>query len=263
MSPLTTCLVQTARTTCRCTRRRFVGARCYSSTSTPTAAAAAASDPEWFEKLRNEMLNRPAVSYCENVNLETDAKLAHTLSTFLPAEWLRRRRPAGSILPLSHSLVWFNTDMPVDELLPDGTDPLQSPGEPWTRRMWAGGSMELNAQKYYHPVLGFKAASDMICSERIHDVQLRGQGDSAKVFVTLHRRFAQWNSLAGPTSPQADFEQQLLQADGGDALLTEERNLVFFKDRTAEEHEAIKAGQLAPVRYLDCAPPLPRQMRPH
>lgn len=254
MSPLTACLVQTARTTCRYTQRRLVGARCY---STPS------SDPEWFEKLRNEMLSRPAVSYRENVNVETDAKLAHTLSTFLPAEWVRRYRPAGSILPLSHSLVWFNTAMPPDQLLPDGTDPLQSPGEPWTRRMWAGGSMELNAQKFMDPEHGFTAGSDMICSERIHDVQLRGQGDSAKIFVTLHRRLAQWDSLSALGDPQALFEQQLFGADWGHAIFTEERNLVFLKDKTAAEHEAIKAGQFVPVKYLDCPSPLPSQDEAH
>lgn len=191
------------------------------------------------------------VNYQENVNAETDEKLAHTLSTFLPAEWVRRRRPEGSILPLGHSLVWFNTSMPVDQLLPDGTDPLQSPGQPWTRRMWAGGSMELNANKYLRPDRGFNTGSYMRCAERIEDVQLRGQGDTAKIFVTLRRRFARHSPL-GRAATHPDPEQQLDMEGWGDTLLKEERNLVFLKDRTAAENEAIKSGQFVPVKYLEC-----------
>ncbi|KAH7386996.1 hypothetical protein DE146DRAFT_190064 [Phaeosphaeria sp. MPI-PUGE-AT-0046c] len=245
MSLFTTCLVRTAETRSQCMRWRPSGARCYS------ASPASSSDPEWFQTLRNEMLNRPTVSYRENVHVETDEKLANSLSTFLPREWCRRRRPAGSILPLGHSLVYFNTAMPVDQLLPDGTDPLQSPGEPWTRRMWAGGSMELNTEQYYHANRGFTAGSDMICAERIQDVQLRGHGDAVKIFVTLHRRFARWDSLHGQDAPQASFEQQLHSDEWGKALLKEERNLVFLTDKTAAEHESIRAGQFVPVRYLE------------
>lgn len=44
-------------------------------------------------------------------------------------------------LPQGHHLVYFSPQVPSSVLLSDGTDPLQSPGEPFVRRMWAGGSI--------------------------------------------------------------------------------------------------------------------------
>jgi hydroxyacyl-ACP dehydratase HTD2-like protein with hotdog domain len=164
---------------------------------------------------------------------------------------------------MGHSLLWFNTSMPVDQLLPDGTDPLQSPGGPWVRRMWAGGNMQLRQEEYHHKQRGFAIDSDMVCAERIKDVQLRGQGDAAKIFVTLERRYTRWETLQKHLRPglpsarsldadtEAIFQQQLLNEDWGDAVLKEERDLVFLKEKTPAEFEAIKAGQLAPIKYLE------------
>jgi hydroxyacyl-ACP dehydratase HTD2-like protein with hotdog domain len=256
-------LARSASTPQRCLRWRHAAVRLYSaSTNTPESA----SDPQWFRDLRREMLGRPLVSSAEFVNSDTDKKLELSLSSFLPPGWGRRKphSRARLFVPLGHSLLWFNNSMPVDQLLPDGTDPLQSPGGPWARRMWAGGRMEVNRDDYYHRERGFTTDTDMVCAERITDVQLRGSGDAEKIFVTLERRFARGDTLdkakkvnapsqTAPPGSKHFFQEQLLllRDDWGDAILKEERNLVFLKEKTPAELEAIKSGKFVPVRYLD------------
>jgi hydroxyacyl-ACP dehydratase HTD2-like protein with hotdog domain len=45
-------------------------------------------------------------------------------------------------LPQGHHLVYFPLQLPPSELMSDGTDPAHFPGEPFTRRMWAGGELK-------------------------------------------------------------------------------------------------------------------------
>jgi hydroxyacyl-ACP dehydratase HTD2-like protein with hotdog domain len=188
----------------------------------------------------------------------------NTATGFLPREWCWSPGVKRPVLPVGHHLIWFNAAVPTQELLPDGTDASQSPGDPWVRRMWAGGSLQIKPDDYVDPISGFRLDAPILGAERIKDVQLRGQGDGAKIFVTIERRFARvdrvqenYRKMHGSirrghiAKTQRFFEEQLRDAGWGDSILTEERNLVFFKERTAEEKDAIKAGQLAPVRYLD------------
>jgi hypothetical protein len=51
-------------------------------------------------------------------------------------------------------------------------------------------------------------------------------------------------------SPQWHFREQLRSKAWGDAILIEQRNLVFLKDKTTAELDAIKAGNMVPVKYL-------------
>jgi hypothetical protein len=222
-------------------------------------------DPAWFQELRKEMLSRPVATSREHITLDTDHKLTQSLSAFLPPRWSRRISRNKAVIPLGHNLVWFNTSMPVDQLLPDGTDPLQSPGEPWVRRMWAGGSMQAKGADYYDFDKGFTPDSYMLYAERIQDVRLRGSGDAAKIFVTIERRYARTETLdktlvslreqdaGSKTSISAILREQMLRGEEwGDAILKEERNLVFLKEKTPAELELIAAGQTLPVKYLDC-----------
>jgi hydroxyacyl-ACP dehydratase HTD2-like protein with hotdog domain len=212
------------------------------------------------------MLNREVTCWHELIDRNHDNKLVDTLCTFLPPEWCPRLTRRVVIPPIGHHLVWFNTSMPVDKLLPDGTDPLQSPGEPWVRRMWAGGAVRVRPQEYYRNETGFAVDSLMVCAERIQDVQLRGQGDTAKIFVTIDRRFARYDTLrakekaAGENiqktsgsrvDPLGYFRQQLSSDDWGDAVLREQRELVFLKEKTPAELDAIKAGKMTPIKYLE------------
>jgi hydroxyacyl-ACP dehydratase HTD2-like protein with hotdog domain len=258
MSLQARCLSRLAFTASHRAAWRRIPIRCYAST--------AVDDPAWFQQLCSQMLSRDVTSAREYIDVNVDNKLLDTLCTFLPRQWCPRPNRRDAILPIGHHLVWFNTSMPVDELLPDGTDPLQSPGGPWVRRMWAGGAVRVRPGEYYRNETGFAVDSSMVCAERIQDVQLRGQGDTAKIFVTIDRRFARLDTLRAKYKATSDdiqktsgtrvgplwhFRQQLSSDDWGDAVLREQRELVFLKEKTSAELEAIKAGQMAPVRYLE------------
>ncbi|KAL1793590.1 hypothetical protein ACET3X_008572 [Alternaria dauci] len=111
----------------------------------------------------------------------------------------------------------------------------------------------------------------MVGTEHIKQARLHGEGDTAKIFVTIERRFATLDSIErghergehGTRPLGARLKHKNVQRylqwqvraqdnDGwGHALFKEERNLVFFKERTAAELEAVKAGQMATVKYLD------------
>jgi acyl dehydratase len=137
--------------------------------------------------------------------------------------------------------------------------------------MWAGGSIQLKPNGYLDYARCCTAGTVMAGTEQIKHVRLHGEGDTAKIFVTIERRFAGLEDAergvdkgkhgkrppgvsVHPQEARGDLTQQLRAKvdDGwGDAVLKEERNLVFFKERTAAELEAVKAGQMATVKYLD------------
>lgn len=253
MALRTRCLSRIARTPIHRTQWHRLPLRCYSS--------AAQTDPDWFQQLREEMLNRESPPLRDNINEGSEIKLVNTLSSFLPEDWkplLKSKKPADS---LGHHLIYFNPVLPADKLLPDGTDPLQSPGGAFVRRMWAGGSVRVNKTEYFRKNEGWMVGTTGVCVERIKEVRLRGQGDAEKIFVTIERRFAKMSHLidamrvAGfdrAAGPQKYFQKQVREVEGwGSALLIEERNLVFMKQRSIAELEAIKAGELAPIKYLD------------
>jgi hypothetical protein len=215
-----------------------------------------ASEPEWFQQVRTELLSRKPLYQREDLDLLHHEQLLTTLTGFAP------RLPqldggAGPNIPLAQLLTRFNARVPSSKLLPDGTDPLHSPGEPWMRRMWAGGSVQLNPELKLKSETPFRHESRAACVERIKDVRLQGEGEAAKVFVSIERRFASVDQLKDAAESQfgGDTRKYMLQqvksgAEWGDAWVKEERNLVFLKPKTAAELMAIQAGQTLVPRYL-------------
>lgn len=239
-----------SRTHLRPTRRIFSCIRGY--------ASGTSDNPEWFTNIRSELLNRPAILRNAYLEAHIERRLANTLAPFLPqnnAQLPFKKDP----LPLGHHLVWFNVDLPPDQLLPDGTDALHSPGGEWVRRMWAGGSVQVRPS-YHHPTAGVRLGKPLECLERITDVQLRGDKDSEKIFVTIDRAFAdqtelrklvpEWRFDKPAKGQNEELFASVIEGVAQQPIMTERRILVFLKDKTAEELEAIKAGDLAPTRYL-------------
>jgi len=70
----------------------------------------------------------------------------------------------GDLLPLGHHLAFFHPRNPEAALRPDGTDADFCPPEPFTRRMWAGGSMRWNRS---NPLLVGEKASSTSTAEAI------------------------------------------------------------------------------------------------
>ncbi|KZM19471.1 uncharacterized protein EKO05_0003042 [Ascochyta rabiei] len=234
-----------ASTSTRRTVWRQRGARYYSSQAT--------NDPEWFQQLRAGLLSRSPICQHEDLDYIHHMQLCTTLGGFVPRIH-KGESVAHTRSPVAHLLTRFNLQVPSAKLLPDGTDPLHSPGEPWVRRMWAGGAVQVNPSvSAGTDTLGFR--SKVACVERIKDVRLQGENDTTNIFVTIERRFALFNRLADRArSPSAELDAKtnLVQqvhsgVEWGDALMKEERNLVFLKAKTDIE---LTADQTHTTRYL-------------
>lgn len=241
MSLHTRCQQRIARRSVQRTVWRQQSVRCYASST--------AEDPEWFQKLRSEMLSRKPSRYRENLDPLHYRQLRATLKGFQADP----RSGSVSATMLSDVLTRFNARLPSSMLLSDGTDALHSPGEPWQRRMWAGGAVTINPSLKIRSDTPFKLRKDLVCVERIKDVRLQGTGTDAKIFVTIERRFSPDQDTQsavkrrrGGESP-GDGAQQVVPGDEwSDAMLKEERSLVFLKSITA------RAVQTLEPRYLKC-----------
>jgi hypothetical protein len=244
------CRQRIASTYTQHTLWRRTAVRHYVSTST--------SDPKWFQQLRTGLLNRKPIYKQEDVNNLHREQLRTTLAGFVPRR-RSRRAEAYTWSRADQLLTGFNIQVPSKDLLPDGTDPLHFPGEPWVRRMWAGGAVLLNPDVN----LGLGSVEQpfrMACIERIKDVRLQGEGDVAKVFVTIERRFASTQRLtesartAAPALTARDYyvQQVCNGVEWGDAVMKEERNLVFLKEKSDSELKAIQTGQTLAPKYLKC-----------
>jgi hydroxyacyl-ACP dehydratase HTD2-like protein with hotdog domain len=221
---------------------------------TYTTSTSTGSSP-WFPALREALLSRSGTLQHERISPLPSEKLTTALSSFLPPSWNLPPTRAHPFLPAGHHLIWVNANIASHELLPDGTDALHSPPAPFVRRMWAGGEVRV-APAYFSPQKGFTMGTVVSCVERIKEVRMSGQGPASKVFVTIERRFARTGIeedevMSGSTSFHSPVELQV-ELQKGDALMTEERNLVFFTERTEDELRAIQAGKMADVRYLEC-----------
>ncbi|KAL8995702.1 MAG: hypothetical protein Q9188_006747 [Gyalolechia gomerana] len=112
------------------------------------------------------------------------------------------------LLP-SYHLVYFPPDTKLSSLLPDGTDPLHSPGSPFHRRMWAGGEISFN------DTILFKG-DELSCHEHIDDVEVKSKVGEERVFVTINR--------------EIKYGTEKVQR-GQRAAVVENRKLVFMRDR--------------------------------
>lgn len=89
-------------------------------------------------------------------------------------------------LPPGHHLVYFPIQLPPSLLVPDGADPRHAPGEPFSRRVWAGGEVVFADGAGDRLRLDCRA---VVCEETVEDVVVRGKGKSEKVFVDVWRRY--------------------------------------------------------------------------
>lgn len=175
-----------------------------------------------------------------------------------------------ALLPQSHHLVYFSPQIPSNALLDDGTDPLQSPGPPFVRRMWAGGSIAFNTKSAEQLRFDNVRAA---CIEQIVDVLVKGNDGDEKVFVNIERRIGVAEAGDGPqTNPNggscaiasgksAMVDQKLSKRyhvgnndDIGGASLVETRNIVFMREKniaTAKEDCARPPKILKPTGEPD------------
>lgn len=218
--------------------------------------------PSLQTTLHAELTSRPINTSTDYISPIPWTLLNISLSDFLPpscqprnckpAEAEDSKDPAAipsfakTSIPQGHHLVYFPPPVPDSSLLPDGTDSLHSPGAPFIKRLWGGGSIVFNQEERLQLVPDRLA----VCGEEITDVKVKGVEGQEKVFVTVTRRIA---SLAagvfrtGNASTRKRRKDALLNMDmkqlakryGTEGLkpwaVVEERNLVFMKEKSKEE----------------------------
>ncbi|OWO99749.1 hypothetical protein B2J93_6804 [Marssonina coronariae] len=151
-------------------------------------------------------------------------------------------RKQGVVLPQGYHLVYFPPAVLSSGLLPDGTDSLHSPGPPFVRRLWAGGSLTFNlSEKRQLQVTGRLAS----CAEDITHLHIKGTEGDEKVFVSTRRqigvdpgrdvkcgprkrRKAALREMLGDTSDNDNVNMGMLS-------LLETRQLVFMREKSREE----------------------------
>jgi len=113
--------------------------------------------------------------------------------------------------------------------------------------MWAGGSLQFNQQKKYQIELDGTRA---VCIERITAVRVKGNEGEEKVFVEIERRIGHVGRKLGDRLHDAYDEEWaqrmeervedflrvgVAHGDLGELGVVETRNLVFMKEKSAEE----------------------------
>ncbi|KAJ5728012.1 hypothetical protein N7493_004342 [Penicillium malachiteum] len=214
--------------------KRAIQTRAYSSLSeSPHHDLTTRKIPLFFDYLQ------PQQSHLLNLSLQDilPRSLNQDISPSLPS--IKSPTP----LPIGHHLVYFPPQISLSQLLPDGTDILHTPGEPFHRRLWAGGNVRF-------PVSGpLLDGTRAVCIESIRNVAIKGREGEEKVIVTIERRVG--------TVPEGESEEktrdriwQENEADLGDSCIIENRDLIFMRSKTAEEIQLDQAQFDKPSRTV-------------
>ena len=162
-----------------------------------------------LSELKAEMIARRFPVIRDVLTAVPTRLLNATLADFLPSDSYRHTHA----LPDGYHLVHFPPPTRLSELLPDGTDPMQSPGGLFTRRMWAGGDISIGNRRKFDN-------SPFHCVERIIDVYVHGLEEDQKIFVKIER------SVFPGDGPGASHDETGRWRGG---LLKEIRSLVFMR----------------------------------
>ncbi|TLS23017.1 uncharacterized protein PpBr36_05843 [Pyricularia pennisetigena] len=205
-----------------------------------------AENDSFAARLREEMLARPPAWIEDDLSRTRSQLLNLALADYLPdsAKDSQNRKGLakgdGAVhMPPGHHLVYFPPMLTESELLPDGTDPKHSPGPGFSRRLWAGGSIEFGSdlRKPDGEIFSETTTTDdglrlvekgrvCGCHESIADVTVRGQPGKEKVYVDLLREYSQFDlRKLGNVTPA---ERKLY------VNITERRTLVFLRDEEVE-----------------------------
>ncbi|KAJ6010503.1 hypothetical protein N7451_001915 [Penicillium sp. IBT 35674x] len=148
-----------------------------------------------------------------------------------------------SPLPIGHHLIYFPPQVTLSQLVPDGCDVLHTPGDPFNRRMWAGGNVRFPTAG---PLLD---GSRAVCIESIRNVTVKGREGDEKVIVTIERRVG--------TVPEGEAEEetwnriwQKNEVDLGSSSLIENRDLIFMRAKTAEQIALDREQFSKPTRFV-------------
>lgn len=142
-----------------------------------------------------------------------------------------KRRPP---LQPGHHLVYFPPQVTLSQILPDGTDTLHFPGQPFIRRLWAGGRVRFPSM--HSPRLD---GSRAVCIETIRDVIVKGHQGEEKLLVDIERRMGTVNE----DEPEESIRERLWSEDANEdreSSVIENRTLVFMRQKTTQQIETDK-----------------------
>lgn len=190
-----------------------------------------------IEALEKTMRARPAQVTPDILTTTQSRLLDLALSDCLPPAQFPAPRATGTAGPSAahlapgNHLVHFPLALSPAGLFPDGTDPYHCPGAPFTRRVWARGTLVFAA-----PLA--TAGGPAHCDERILDVAAAGPPGADKIHVTVGRAYRMGADPADACGP---------------GLVEERRTLVFMRPLTPAQ----AAESLARPRRTLRREPLP------
>ncbi|KAJ6094640.1 hypothetical protein N7467_002153 [Penicillium canescens] len=201
------------------------------------------------ERLHRELTTRklpltydylhPQPSHLLNLTLRDLLPQSTTIHDYATLPSIQNPSP----LPVGHHLIYFPPQVTLSQLLPDCTDTLHTPGEPFNRRLWAGGNLRFPASS---PALD---GSRAVCIESIRNVTVKGRDGDEKVIVTIERRVG--NVPEGET---ADATWNRIwkenEENPGESSVIENRDLIFMRLKTEAQIEADKEQFGKPSRIV-------------
>ncbi|KAI1090860.1 hypothetical protein F5B19DRAFT_298199 [Rostrohypoxylon terebratum] len=167
-----------------------------------------------FLAIKKKMLARPPQITRDVMSPTNSTLLNIVLADHLPLKCRDVNLNVGKVspthrLPEGHHLVYFPLQRTTSKLCPDGTDPYHSPGAPFDKRMWAGGSIEFNRAFLLN-------SAPAECREIIEDVTAKGLVGQEKIFVTVRRDYNLVSDLKDDEPPE-------------EPRIRERRKLVFMR----------------------------------
>lgn len=228
--------------------------------SSSSALFSTLNSVSFAEKLRSDLTSRKLPLSYDYLHPQPSHLLNLTLADLLPSNYEQKhsqtqtksRIPPAlpsiscpSPLPLAHHLIYFPPQLSLSQLLPDGTDILHTPGDPFNRRLWAGGNIRFPGHR---PLLD---GSRAVCIESIRNVTVKGREGEEKVIVTIERRVG-----VVPEDESAEESHRRIwtedESAAGDASVVENRDLIFMRVKSAEQIRSDQQQFGEPSRIVKC-----------
>ncbi|KAB8199882.1 DER1-domain-containing protein [Aspergillus parasiticus] len=188
------------------------------------------------DRLHRELTSRILPLNFDYLHTQPSHLLSLTLADLLPGALISSRIHTAlpsvtraSRMPAGHHLAYFPPQVTLSQLLPDGTDILHSPGGPFERRLWAGGSVRF-------PVTGglILNGARAVCIETIRDVIVKGRQGAEKVIVKIERRMG----VVREGEEEGSIRERMwkeAEDEIGHTTIIENRNLAFMRKKTQDE----------------------------
>lgn len=183
------------------------------------------------QEIVQRLLEAKPITHVDELTYKKRDQWEAAIGGFIPL-----RPPADSnrggratYLPPGQHLLYCNTTVPTEQLLPDGTDTAFSPPAPWSSRLWAGGRILFPQPRR----LGILESPRVALVEFVRDVRITGPEGQEKIFVKIERRVGKLDAgrrrkighqlALGPRRRTRD--------DIGSSLVVETRDLCFLREK--------------------------------